>query len=149
VTVTPEVLQLSSYGWQQRGERVTTWCNRDERCTPRRWPIRRLGRTVSRLHPTREIFFPESLFARHQARITMPTWIRVQGSLAARCDAYEDLSFTIVPLWSFIRAPDRVDWEAKFSSFYVENYQPDYSKVIHQYTISNSTRGTLVICSLD
>jgi hypothetical protein len=49
----------------------------------------------------------------------------------------------------FFSLSDRASSGVFFFDFYVISYQPDYSKAIHQYTSSNSTIGTLIICSLD
>jgi hypothetical protein len=63
---------LSSYGWQQHGERVTAWHNRGERCTPRRWPlghvagkwVRQQGGHSAPTSATAKIFSHKSLSAR-------------------------------------------------------------------------------------
>jgi hypothetical protein len=78
-----------------------------------------------------------------------PVWIQARGSPVARCDVSRDFSFTTVPLRPFIRAPDRADWEAKFSNFHVESYQFDYMKIVVQHTSSDFVIATIIKHSLD
>jgi hypothetical protein len=120
--------QVSCYGWQRRGERVTAWHDHRERHTPRRRPLghvagkwmRRQSETVPQVHPRRRSFHQESLSARYWVRIVAPTRIQERVT-AAKCNEPEDL-FVHCTMVIIISRSDSTIWVALFSIFDVTTY---------------------------
>jgi hypothetical protein len=116
-----------------------TWHDYEGRRTPARTPrsiARQVGTAASSRPSVVTIFYSPRLSTSHRHKSRHRRESRRVGH-PRRDSMNQRSSSDYYTIKVSIRAPFRADWEAKFSNFHVESYQPDYSKVIHEYTSSS------------
>jgi hypothetical protein len=109
----------------------------DDRATTSlgKW-VRRQGNTVLRLHP-RQYLFTRSRYPRVTGCKSQRRRGSRRGVIGSEIHWTRDLIQVTLPSWTLFSAPDRENYRALFSNFYVVTHQSTCSKVVVQCTSYN------------